>query len=144
MLGQRLVACSELGPEGVTTVKTAKGTLAVGISKGHPFAISNVCRHQFAALGRGRVLSDGSLMCPWHRARFDVQTGEMISGPKGRVYGFKSYSRAVKAYACLPPLRLKRYPVVEEDGVIYLRADVATGPPGVPGGGRRFPPPGDS
>jgi hypothetical protein len=32
---------------------------------------------------------------------------------------------------------------VEEDGVIYLRADVATGPPGVPGGGRRFPPPGD-
>jgi hypothetical protein len=68
----------------------------------------------------------------------------MISGPKGRVYGFTPYSRAVKAYACLPPLRLKRYPVVEEDGVIYLRADVATGPPGVPGGGRRFPPPGNS
>jgi hypothetical protein len=37
--------------------KTAKGTLAVGISKGRPFAVSNVCRHQFAALGRGRVLS---------------------------------------------------------------------------------------
>ena len=50
MLGQRLVARSELGPEGVTTVKTAKGTLAVGISKGRPFAVSNVCRHQLGAL----------------------------------------------------------------------------------------------
>jgi len=140
MLGQRLVARSELGPEGVTTVKTEKGTLAVGISNDRPFAVSNVCRHQFAALGRGRVLPDGSLQCPWHRARFNVQNGVMVSGPQGLVWGFGPYSKAVKAYACLPPFRLKRYPVVEEDGVIYLRADVATGPPGVPHAGRRIPP----
>ena len=143
-LGQRLLALGELGPEGVTTVKTKKGTLAVGVSNGEPFAVSNVCRHQLAALGRGRVLSDGSLQCPWHRSRFDVRTGEMVSGPKGRIFGFGPYSRFVKAYACLGPLRLKRYPVMEEDGVLYLPADLATGPPpGEVGGGRRFPPPGD-
>ena len=141
LLGQRLAARSELGPDGVTTVKTAKGTLAVGVSNGEPFAVSNVCRHQLAALGVGRVLSDGSLQCPWHRARFNVETGEMLSGPKGRIFGFRPYSKAVKAYANLPPVRLKRYPVVEKDGVIYLRYDVAAGPPGEVGGGRRFPPP---
>ena len=141
LLGQRLAARSELGPDGVTTVKTAKGTLAVGISNGEPFAVSNVCRHQLAALGVGRVLSDGSLQCPWHRARFDVKTGEMVSGPKGRFFGIRPYSKAVQAYANLPPLTLKRYPVVERDGVIYLRRDVAAGPPGEVGGGRRFPPP---
>ena len=143
-LAQRLLALSELGPEGVTTVKTKKGTLAVGVSEGEPFAVSNVCRHQLAALGRGRVLSDGSLQCPWHRSRFDVRTGEMVSGPQGRIFGFRPYSDFVKAYACLKPLRLKRYPVVEEGGVVYLRADVATGPPpGEVGGDRRFPPPGE-
>lgn len=141
-LGQRLAAREELGPDGVTTVKTAKGTLAVGFSGGEPFAVSNVCRHWLAALGCGRVLSDGSLQCPWHRARFDVRTGEMVSGPEGRVFGFKPYSEAVKTYANLMPARLERYPVAEKDGVIYLRADVATGPPGEVGGGRRFPPPG--
>jgi hypothetical protein len=65
----------------------------------------------------------------------------MVSGPKGRVVGFEPYSKAVEAYANLTPVRLERYPVVEKDGVIYLRADVATGPPGEVGGGRRFPPP---
>jgi hypothetical protein len=64
----------------------------------------------------------------------------MVSGPKGLVFGFGPYSWAVKTYARLPPFRLKRYPVVEEDGVIYLRADVAQGPPGEVGGGRRIPP----
>ena len=141
-LGQRLAARDELGPDGVTTVETAKGTLAVGVSEGKPFAVSNTCRHWLAALGCGRVLPDGSLQCPWHRAQFDVRSGEMVSGPKGRVFGFKPYSEAVKTYANLTPLRLERYPVVEKDGVIYLRADVATGPPGKVGGGRRFPPPG--
>src|SRR5919107_166680 len=96
---------------------------------------------RLAALGCGRVLSDGSLQCPWHRARYDVRTGEMVSGPEGRVVGFEPYSKAVEAYANLTPLRLERYPVVEKDGVIYLRADVATGPPGEVGGGRRVPPP---
>jgi short-subunit dehydrogenase/nitrite reductase/ring-hydroxylating ferredoxin subunit len=142
LLGQRLAARDEIGPDGVTTVKTAKGTLAVGVSGGRPFAVSNVCRHQGAALGCGRVLPDGSLRCPWHRARFDVRSGEMVSGPKGRFYGSKPYSKAVEAFANLTAVRLERYPVVEKDGVIYLRSDVATGPPGEVGGGRRFPPPG--
>ena len=142
LLGQRLVARSELDSDGVTTVKTKVGTLAVGVSNGEPFAVSNVCRHQLAALGVGRVLSDGSLQCPWHRARFNIETGEMVSGPKGRIFGFRPYSKAVQAYANLPPVKLKRYPVVEQDGVIYLRYDVAAGPPpGEVGGGRRFPPP---
>jgi hypothetical protein len=65
----------------------------------------------------------------------------MVSGPKGRLFSFEPYSEAVKAYANLTPARLERYPVVERDGVIYLRADVATGPPGEVCGGGRIPPP---
>ncbi len=118
MLGQRLVARSELGPEDVTTVKTAKGTLAVGISKGRPFAVSNVCRHQFGKLGRGRV-ADGCLECPWHRARYDVRTGVMLEGPKGRIFGFKPYSKTVQTVANRA-FRLRSLPVTLRDGAIWL------------------------
>jgi len=117
--GDRLVALADLGPDGVVEVETERhGTLAVGMAGGEPFAVSNVCRHQFAKLGQGQI-RDGCLECPWHRARYDVTTGKMVSGPKGRIFGFGPYSRTIQAYNnTLVPLR--RFPVVERDGVIHL------------------------
>jgi nitrite reductase/ring-hydroxylating ferredoxin subunit len=57
--------------------------LAVGISAGKPFAVSNRCRHLFASLGKGRVTGDGCLQCPWRAALYDVGTGAMVRGPQG-------------------------------------------------------------
>ena len=88
--GDRLIALDDLGPRQVAEVRTEQhGVLAVGMAKGLPFAVSNVCRHQFAKLGRGRVTEGGCLECPWHRAHFDVDSGRMVEGPKGRIFGFK-------------------------------------------------------
>jgi 3-phenylpropionate/trans-cinnamate dioxygenase ferredoxin component len=118
-LGRRLVAVDDLPPSGVTEVRTQEhGVLAVGIAGGTPFAVSNVCRHQFAKLGQGQV-REGCLECPWHRARYDVTTGEMISGPKGRVWGFPPYSAAVRTFGSkVAPLR--RFDVELRDGAIWL------------------------
>lgn len=117
--GDRLVQVDALGADGVVEVDTAQhGTLAVGVANGLPFAVSNVCRHQFAKLGRGQV-RDGCLECPWHRARFDVSSGEMVSGPKGRVWGFTPYSKAVQGFGSkVAPLRT--FPVSIADGWIVL------------------------
>lgn len=61
--------------EGPTVVETTpRGALAVGISAGQPFAVSNRCRHLVAALGEGHVANDGFLECPWHAAQYDVNT----------------------------------------------------------------------
>lgn len=118
--GDRLVAVADLGPASVREVETEKhGTLAVGMSEGRPFAVSNVCRHQFAKLGQGRVDGDGCLECPWHRARYDVRTGRMITGPQGRIFGLAPYSKAVQAVGNTA-FRLSSHPVVERDGVIFL------------------------
>lgn len=118
--GARLVAVAELPPSGVVEVETAKhGTLAVGMADDVPFAVSNVCRHQFAKLGQGQV-RDGCLECPWHRARYDVTTGEMVSGPKGRIFGFKPYSKTVQATANAAA-KLRRFDVELRDGAIYLK-----------------------
>jgi nitrite reductase/ring-hydroxylating ferredoxin subunit len=88
--------------------------------RGEPFAVSNVCRHQFAKLGRGRVTEDGCLECPWHRSRYDVASGAMVEGPKGRIFGLKPYSAAVKAVNNAA-VKLTRYEVELRDGAIWLR-----------------------
>jgi 3-phenylpropionate/trans-cinnamate dioxygenase ferredoxin subunit len=113
----RLVAVSDLGVTGVTTVATPYGRLAVGISKGRPFAVSDRCRHLFASLGKGRVAEDGCLECPLHAARYEPDTGRMVRGPQGAL--FAPARSAVRGYVNRIG-KLKRYPVVERDGVLYL------------------------
>ena len=120
--GDRLIAVDDLPPGGVAEVETAEhGTLAVGVVDGEPFAVSNVCRHQFAKLGQGQI-RDGCLECPWHRARYDVRTGAMTSGPKGRIFGFKPYSKFIQTYTN-GVAKLRRFDVELRDGVIYLSAE---------------------
>ena len=117
--GARLVDVDALPASGVVEVQTEEhGTLAVGMSGGKPFAVGNVCRHQFAKLGQGQV-TEGCLECPWHRALYDVRTGEMTSGPKGRIFGFTPYSKTVQT-AANAAAKLKTFAVVERDGAIWL------------------------
>ncbi len=112
----RLVAVDELGDSQVTVVEdTPHGTVAVGISGGKPFAVSNRCRHLFASLGEGRVTTEGCLQCPWHAARYDVKTGKMVRGPQG---AFKPLAGVIKATA--GSIALKTFPVELRDGAIWL------------------------
>ncbi len=112
----RLVAVDDLGASQVAVVdKTPHGALAVGISAGKPFAVSNRCRHLFASLGNGQVSEDGCLECPSHGARYDVGTGKMVRGPQG---AFKPLAGAVKATTGAMPL--KTFPVEVRDGAIWL------------------------
>ena len=112
----RLVAVDDLGDSQVVVVEEAPhGALAVGISAGKPFAVSNRCRHLFASLGKGRVTDDGCLQCPWHAALYDVGTGAMVRGPQG---AFKPLAGAVKATT--GARSLKTFPVEVRDGAIWL------------------------
>ena len=112
----RLVAVDDLGASQVTVVEeTPHGTIAVGMSAGEPFAVSNRCRHLFASLGEGEVTSDGCLQCPWHEARYDVGTGKMVRGPQGP---YKPLAGVIKATA--GAIALKTFPVELRDGAIWL------------------------
>jgi 3-phenylpropionate/trans-cinnamate dioxygenase ferredoxin subunit len=112
----RLLAVDDLGDSRVAVVEsTPHGALAVGISAGKPFALSNRCRHLFASLGEGQVTDDGCLQCPWHGARYDVGTGKMVRGPQG---AFRPLAGVVKATTGAIPL--KTFPVEVRDGAIWL------------------------
>ncbi|PTL54408.1 Rieske (2Fe-2S) protein [Paraconexibacter algicola] len=117
-MATRLVGVGELGETQVTIVEdTPHGTLAVGLSGGEPFAVSNRCRHLGAPLGKGRVDADGCLECPWHSALFDVRTGAMTRGPQG---AFKPIAGVVKG--TLGARKLKTFPVELREDAIWLTA----------------------
>jgi nitrite reductase/ring-hydroxylating ferredoxin subunit len=85
-------------------------------------AVSSRCRHQLADLSKGSLDADGCLVCPWHGARYDLDSGAMVEGPKGFLaYVGKTpgYEQLVKAYAQV--LRLRRARVVREDGRLVVR-----------------------
>src|ERR671918_1031833 len=112
----RLVAVDELGDSEVTVVeKTPHGAMAVGISAGKPFAVSNRCRHLLAPLGEGHVTDEGCLECPWHASRYNVSTGKMVRGPQT---SFKPLAGIVMETTGRLPLRT--YPVEVRDGAIWL------------------------
>jgi 3-phenylpropionate/trans-cinnamate dioxygenase ferredoxin subunit len=112
----KLVAVADLGDTGVTVVEHPEhGSLAVGLSDGAPFAVSNRCRHLLASLGEGRVADDGTLECPWHHARYDVHSGRMTRGPQG---AFKPLAGAIRQTS--GRLALATYPVELRDGAIWL------------------------
>jgi nitrite reductase/ring-hydroxylating ferredoxin subunit len=112
----RLIAVDDLGASQVAVVEqTPHGALAVGVSAGKPFAVSNRCRHLFASLGKGHVTENGCLQCPWHAALYDVVTGKMVRGPQG---AFKPLAGAVKATT--GARSLKTFPVDFRDGGIWL------------------------
>jgi nitrite reductase/ring-hydroxylating ferredoxin subunit len=118
--GDLLIRVDELDERGVREVRTERhGVLAVGLTPdGTPFAVGNICRHQFGTLGRGRVTSEGCLECPWHRARYDVADGRMVEGPKGRIFGFRPYSAMFRLIGSR--LTLPTVPVELRDGAIHL------------------------
>jgi nitrite reductase/ring-hydroxylating ferredoxin subunit len=112
----RLLAVDDLDDSQVAVVEeTPHGALAVGISEGKPFALSNRCRHLLAPLGNGHVTDEGCLECPWHGARYNVSTGAMVRGPQG---AFRPLAGAVKATTGALPL--KTYPVELREGAIWL------------------------
>ena len=87
---------------------------------GQVSAVSSRCRHQLADLSKGSLAADGCLVCPWHGSRYDLDSGAMVSGPKGFLwYRGKTpgYTSLVKAYGVVLKLRRRR---VSQQGGQYL------------------------
>lgn len=96
------------------------GSWTVANRAGEFKAVSSRCRHQLADLSEGAVDRDGCLVCPWHGSRYDLDTGEMVSGPQGLL----TYQGPTPGYSgfikyTLGRLRLRRRPTrIEGDRVV--------------------------
>ena len=118
MTGPSLPA-SALPPGAVTRA----GQWTVANRAGELRAVSSRCRHQLADLSRGSLDRNGCLVCPWHGARYDLDSGAMVEGPKGflaYVGRTPGYTQLVKAYGRV--LVLRRRKVVREGSRLVVRS----------------------
>ena len=77
------------------------------------YATQSTCTHVFAPLNRGKLVDGHKLQCPFHRAQFDVRTGEVVRWahfPPG--IQVLNVVRSEKALAT--------YPVSEEEGELFV------------------------
>ncbi len=96
------------------------GQWTVANRRGDLRAVSSRCRHQFADLSGGSIDKDGCLVCPWHGSKYDLDSGAMVSGPKGILwYRGKTpgYTQLVRAYSRFLKLRRRR---VSQQGDRYV------------------------
>jgi len=94
------------------------GPWAVGNVEGRYFAVSRRCRHLGADLSEGSIDAAGCLVCPWHRAAYDVETGRMRRGPQGVFAKIPGLDAAYRKFTAVWPLSRAR--VTVRDGSVIV------------------------
>jgi nitrite reductase/ring-hydroxylating ferredoxin subunit len=97
-----------------TSVKRV-GRWAVGNNGKEHFAVDRVCRHLGGPLDKGAINRDGCLVCPWHGAAYDVDTGRMVRGPQGFFAKVPGLGAAFKGLTAVLPLRRAKVEIAAED-----------------------------
>ena len=67
-------------PGEVAVVEVDRVSVAVAHVGDTLVAFDETCTHRECPLSEGSIL-DGTVTCPCHKSRFDLQTGEPINGP---------------------------------------------------------------
>lgn len=82
--------------------------IAVYNVDGEFYATADTCSHDKSSLAEGYLDGD-QVECAWHFAKFCIRTGQVLGPPASR--------------------DIATYPVVVEEGVIYVNADVISSTP---------------
>jgi nitrite reductase/ring-hydroxylating ferredoxin subunit len=98
---------------------TGAGPYVVTNIDGEYVALSRRCRHFGADLADGTLDEQDRLVCPWHRAAYDVHSGRMVRGPQGVFAKVPGLGAAYRALTRVLPLR--RGEVFERDGCLFVR-----------------------
>jgi 3-phenylpropionate/trans-cinnamate dioxygenase ferredoxin component len=76
----KVASTNEIAP-GQCRLVTVNGTdVALFNVDGKFFALSNACTHEEGPLAEGEITGH-EVICPWHGAKFDIRTGEVLGPP---------------------------------------------------------------
>jgi 3-phenylpropionate/trans-cinnamate dioxygenase ferredoxin component len=76
----KAVSASEIAPGQARLVNIKGKEIALFNIDGTFFALENACTHEEGPLAEGEI-EGHEVTCPWHGARFDVRTGEVLCAP---------------------------------------------------------------
>jgi nitrite reductase/ring-hydroxylating ferredoxin subunit len=77
----KVAETSEIPLGQMKTVKLAEEDVLIANVNGAYYAIGNICTHMKGELSKG-TLEGNTVICPKHKAKFDITTGKVVSGPK--------------------------------------------------------------
>ncbi len=77
----KVAETSEISPGQMKMVKLAEKEVVIANLNDVYYAMENSCTHMHGDLSKG-ILEGNTLTCPKHKAKFDVKTGKVVSGPK--------------------------------------------------------------
>jgi nitrite reductase/ring-hydroxylating ferredoxin subunit len=98
---------------GRQVVEVAQRKILLLNHEGQVYAIANQCPHLKLPMNKGKI-TDGAIVCPWHRSAFDLCTGEVKDWtPFPPVVG--KVMAMVSAEKTLPV-----FPTRVEDGSIWV------------------------
>ena len=97
----KVAATKDIAPGEAITVEAGRPTHCRFQCNGAFCAIGDTCTHRGGPLSQGKV-EGVTVTCPWHGAKFDIRTGNVLSRPA--------------------PTGVASYKVVIEDGEIQDRS----------------------
>lgn len=82
----KVASANEIAPGQARLINIKGEEIALFNIEGVFFAVQNACTHEEGLLVEGDI-EGHEVTCPWHGARFDVRTGEVLCPP---AYGCRS------------------------------------------------------
>ena len=76
----KVASTNEIAPGEARLVNVGGREIALFNLGGIFFAFANACTHEEGPLAEGEI-EGHEVTCPWHGARFDVRTGEVLCAP---------------------------------------------------------------
>jgi 3-phenylpropionate/trans-cinnamate dioxygenase ferredoxin subunit len=76
----KAVSVSEIAPGTCRLVVLQGKEIVVFNVDGEFFALDNLCTHEEGPLCEGEI-EGCEVTCPWHGAKFDIRTGEVLQDP---------------------------------------------------------------
>lgn len=77
------------------------------------YATQSSCTHLFLPLSKGKIIDGCKVQCPFHRAQFDIKSGEVVK--------WANFPPGIQLLNSVRKEKgLKTYPVSVEDGKIYV------------------------
>ena len=75
-----LAHMERLTTEGRLVIRIQNRQIILAITPQGPKAFQNQCPHQGYPLLKGKISENCQLTCPWHNWKFDLETGECLTG----------------------------------------------------------------
>jgi nitrite reductase/ring-hydroxylating ferredoxin subunit len=95
---------AEVEPGGSLIVEADGIPVALFNVDGRIYALDNTCPHGGGPLGEG-YLEDDVIVCPWHRWRYSVRTGQKVGNPDITVacYGVETHGDQISVVIPVEP-----------------------------------------